>query len=171
MSARRQYKVASADPGFDAPAHPVRFGSTDCEVRRGADGSVRLRLKEPLQPYPRRYTDRLVHWAASAPDRIFLARRPPGGPSVGEWQALTYSDTLRQVRSIAQALLERRLSRERPVIILSENDFENQLLALACTHTGIPYVPVTPAYSLLSQDLARLRFLNAKMQPALVFAA
>jgi feruloyl-CoA synthase len=159
------------DPWFDAPARPVRLGSTDCAVVRGADGSIRLRLTEALQPFPRRFTDRLVHWAQSAPDRVFLARRPPGGPAAGAWETLSYAQALDQVRAIAQALLNRGLSATRPVMILSENDFENQLLALACTHVGIPYVPVTPAYSLLSKDYAKLKFLNGRMRPALVFAS
>jgi feruloyl-CoA synthase len=159
------------DPRIDAPARPVRLGSTDCAVERGADGSIRLRLKEALQPYPRRYTDRLVHWAATAPDRVFLARRPAGGAQVGAWETLSYADTLARVRAIAQSLLDRGLSPQRPVMILSENDFENQLLALACTHVGIPYVPVTPAYSLMSKDYAKLKFLNTRVRPALVFAS
>jgi len=160
-----------SDPWFDTPARPVRLGATDCAVERAADGSTRLRLKEALQPYPRRYTDRLLQWAGDTPDRVFLARRPPGGPAVGAWQTLTYRQALVQTRALAQSLLERRLSAERPVMILSENDFDNQLLALACTHAGIPYVPVTPAYSLLSQDHAKLKHINAKMKPGLVFAS
>jgi feruloyl-CoA synthase len=159
------------DPWFDTPARPVRFGSPECEVERGGDGSIRLRLKEVLGPYPRRYTDRLVHWASTTPDRTFLARRPPGGPAVGAWQTLSYADALAQARAIAQSLLDRGLSGERPVMILSENDFENQLLALACTHVGVPYVPVTPAYSLLSKDHAQLKYLNERVRPGLVFAS
>lgn len=163
--------MPSADPFFEVPARPARLGSTACRVDRCRDGSTRLRVQEGLQPYPRRYTDRLLHWAQTAPERVFLARRPPRGPATGAWETLTYAQTLRQVRAIAQALLERGLGSKRPVMILSENDVENQLLALACTHAGIPYVPVTPAYSLLSQDFAKLKLLNAKMQPGLVFAS
>jgi feruloyl-CoA synthase len=159
------------DPWLEAPARPVRLGSPECEVARAADGSIRLRLKEALQPYPRRYTDRLVHWATTTPEQTFLARRPPGGPAVGAWETLSYRQTLQQVRTIAQALLDRGLSAQRPVMILSENDFENQLLALACTHAGVPYVPVTPAYSLMSKDYAKLKFLNERVQPGLVFAS
>jgi len=136
------------DPWIDAPLRPVRLGSADCAVEAGA-GGLRMRLREPLQAYPRRYTDRLVQWAERRPDRIFLGRRPPGGPTVGAWDSLNYRETLARVRAIGQALLDRGLSAARPVVILSENDFENQLLALACTHVGIPYVPVTPTFPLL----------------------
>ena len=163
--------MQTADPWFDTPTRPVRLGSTDCEVERQPDGGIRMRLKEPLAAYPRRYTDRLVHWATTTPDQVFMARRPPGGPATGIWETLTYRQTLEQVRAIAQSLLRRELSRERPVMILSENGFDNQLLALACTHVGIPYVPVTPAYSLMSKDYAKLKFLNGRVRPALVFAS
>ncbi|HEU4778568.1 MAG TPA: feruloyl-CoA synthase [Steroidobacteraceae bacterium] len=163
--------MQAADPWFDAPTRPVRLGATACEVERKLDGSIRMRLKEPLGDYPRRYTDRLVHWASTTPNQVFLARRPPGGPAVGTWEALSYQQTLEQVRAIAQSLLRRELSRDRPVVILSENDFENQLLALACTHVGIPYVPVTPAYSLMSKDYAKLKFLNERVRPGLAFAS
>ncbi len=159
------------DPSFDAPTRPVRLGSTACEVVHDADGNVRMRLTEPLQRYPRRYTDRLVQWALERPAQVFLARRPPDGPKTGVWETLTFADTLHKVRAIAQSLLERGLGAGRPVMILSENDFDNQLLALACTHVGIPYVPVTPAYSLLSQDHAKLKFLNERVRPALVYAS
>ena len=159
------------DPSFDAPIRPVRLGSTACEVAHDADGNVRMRLTEPLQRYPRRYTDRLVQWALERPAQVFLARRQPDGPKTGVWETLTFADTLHKVRAIGQSLLDRGLGAGRPVMILSENDFHNQLLALACTHVGVPYVPVTPAYSLLSQDHAKLKFLNERVRPALVFAS
>jgi len=158
---------------MDVPHRPVHLGPTDCNVERRADGSVVMRLQEPLQPYPRRYTDRLVQWAHSVPDRAFLARRPPGGARTGAWETLSYAATLKHVRAIGQALLDRDrdLGPQRPVVILSENDVDNQLLALACTHVGVPYVPVTPAYSLMSQDFAKLRLLADRVRPGLVYAS
>jgi len=158
-------------PTDEAVLRPVHLGPTDCVVQRGADGSLRLRLEQPLAPYPRRYTDRLVQWAQSRPEQVFLARRPIGGPSVGAWETLRYRETLAHVRAIGQGLLDRGLSVQRPVVILSENDFENQLLALACTHVGVPYVPLTPAYSLLSPDHAKLKSISARVHPGLVFAS
>ena len=57
----------------------------------------------PLGPYPVRITDRLEHWAAAAPDRVFLAQRPtppPGTPAdaVAGWRTVTYAEALAQVR-------------------------------------------------------------------------
>lgn len=159
------------DSLMDVPIRAVRLGPIDVTVEQRVDGSMLLRLKEPLGPYPRRYTERLEHFAQSAPERALLARRPIGGPPTGAWERLTYGEAFRKVRAIGQALLDRGLSPERPVMILSENDFENKLLALAALHVGVPYIPVSPAYSLLSQDFAKLRQLNELCRPGLVFAA
>jgi feruloyl-CoA synthase len=62
------------------------------------------------------------------------------------------------------------VSLKRPVLILSGNGIEHGLLALACLNVGIPFVPVSTAYSLVSTDFARLRDIAALVQPGLVFA-
>ncbi len=86
-----------------------------------------------LGPYPERITERLDHWAAEAPDRTFLARRDASGA----WVHLTYADTLRRTRTIAQSLLDRRLSADRPVVILSGNSLEHALLGMASMYAGV----------------------------------
>lgn len=145
----------------------VRLGTTEASAERRADGSVLLRLNEALQPYPEKLTERLHHWADEAPDRTFLAQRKPDG----DWRHLTFADTLLKVRALGQALLERGLSADRPLMILSENDLENALLALGAMYVGIPYVPVSPSYSLLATDFAKLRRIADSIRPGLVFAA
>ena len=105
------------------------------------DGTIYARCPIPLGPYVTCMTDRLEHWARHAPDRTFLARRGADG----EWQHLTYGDALRRTRAVAQALLDRNLSADRPVIILSGNGLEHAVLALAAMHVGIPYAPLAPA--------------------------
>ena len=87
-----------------------------------------------------------------APKRTFLAKRAADGA----WRRLTYAETLRQVRGLGQALLERGLSVERPLAILSGNDLEHALLALAALHVGVAYAPISPAYSLVSRDFGKL---------------
>ncbi|OGB95304.1 MAG: feruloyl-CoA synthase, partial [candidate division NC10 bacterium RIFCSPLOWO2_02_FULL_66_22] len=91
--------------------------------------------------------------------------------AAGAWRTLSYVETFAQVCALGQALLDRGLSAERPVAILSENDIEHALLALACMHVGIPYVPVSPAYSLISADFGKLRQAIRLLTPGLVFAA
>ena len=142
-------------------------GCLSAEVEQGADGVVRLRSTEPLQPYPARLTDRLEHWAREAPDRSFAARRERGG----DWVRITYAQMLDRARAVGQALATRALSTERPVAILSDNDLEHLTLYLGAMWVGVPVVPVSPAYSLVSQDFGKLRHVLATTTPGLVFAA
>jgi feruloyl-CoA synthase len=121
----------------------------------------------PLGPYPAKITERLEHWAAHAPDRTFLAQRAVDGT----WRRLTYRDALDRVRRLSQALLDRRLSAERPILILSGNGIDHALLALAAMYTGVIYAPIAPAYSLQARDYGALGQVFERVQPALVFAA
>ena len=127
------------------PLRPVKLGPADVTVERRGDGAILMRSPHPLSPYPRKLTERLTHWAKTAPDRVFLAQRD----TAGGWRTLTYADTLTAVRAIAAALLERGLSPDRPVAILSGNGIEHALLGLAAMHVGIPYSPISVPYSCL----------------------
>lgn len=148
------------------PLRPVRLGPRDFVLERKPGGAIHIRSPHALGPYPDRLTDRLLHWAQHAPERIFLAQRDPGG-----WRAVTYAETLALVRQIGEALLRRDLSAERPVAILSGNDIEHALLGLGCQFAGIPYAPISPAYSLVSSDFGKLRHIIGRITPGLVFAA
>jgi len=150
-----------------APAREVPLGAADVLGERRADGSILLRSPHPLGAYPSRLTERLVHWAREAPDRKFIAQRDAGRG----WRYLGYAQTLARVRAIGQALLDRGLSVERPLAILSDNDIEHALLALACMHVGIAYVPVSSAYSLVSTDFAKLKQVIGLLTPGLVYAS
>jgi feruloyl-CoA synthase len=149
------------------PLRPVKLGPPDVTVERRNDGTIVLRSPHPLRPYAKNLTERLVYWAGAAPDRVFLAQRD----STGGWRTLTYAQTLASVRSIATALLQRDLSPERPIAILSGNDIEHALLGLAAMHVGIPYAPISVPYSLMSQDFGKLRSIIGILTPGLIFAA
>ncbi|CAM5478136.1 hypothetical protein ECAE60S_03174 [Eoetvoesiella caeni] len=60
---------------------------------------------------------------------------------------ISYSDALQAARSIGHALLDRRLSVDRPMLALSGNDIEHALLALGCQFAGVPYCPISPSCS------------------------
>jgi feruloyl-CoA synthase len=149
------------------PLRPVKLGPADVTVERRGDGAILMRSPHPLSPYPQKLTERLVHWAEAAPDRVFLAQRD----SAGAWRTLTYAEALPAVRAIAAALLERGLSPDRPIAILSGNDIEHALLGLAAMHVGIPYSPISVPYSLMSQDFGKLKAIMATLAPGLIFAA
>ena len=149
------------------PLREVRLGPQDVLVERRGDGVILMRSPHPLPPYPGNITERLVHWAKTTPDRVFLAQRN----AAGDWRTLTYAETFARVRAVAAALLKRDLSPKRPIAILSGNDIEHALLGLAAMHVGIPYAPISVPYSLLSQDFGKLKAIIKILTPGLVFAA
>jgi feruloyl-CoA synthase len=140
---------------------------TSATVERRADGTVVLRSSVALGVFPPTLTRCLDHWAQAAPDRTFAAKRVERG----DWRRITYAQMRQRARAVAAALLERGLSAERPVAILSENDLEHLTLAFGAMYAGIPYAPISPAYSLISQDFGKLRHIMATLTPGLVFAA
>src|SRR5581483_10002384 len=87
------------------------------------------------------------------------------------WRTVTYAQALEFARRIGESLLARNLSAERPIVILSGNDIEHALIALGALYVGIPHAPISPAYSLMSGDFARLRSILDLITPGLVFAA
>ncbi len=139
----------------------------DIKAKYREDGSVLLHSSIPLEPHPHRLTERFLHWASVAPNRIFIGRRN----AAGSWVELTYSETLQKVKSIAQALLQKNVSVEKPVAILSENSIEHALLALAAMHIGIPHSAITPAYSLRSTDFGKLKHIINLLTPGLIFVS
>jgi feruloyl-CoA synthase len=148
------------------PWRPVRLGDLTPLVDERPDGSILLRAVQPLGPYPATLTDRLEHWANAAPDRTLLAWR------VGaSFDRLTYRDAFEATCRIGQALLDRDLSAARPLAILSGNDRQHLLLSLAAQHVGVPYAPISPAYSLVSSDFGALKHALELLSPGLVFAS
>lgn len=144
----------------------MRFGSQEVVVERRHDGAILLRATRPLDAYPRHLLERLRFWAERAPDRVLFAQRNPAGG----WRTISYAEALDSSRTIGQFLLSRNLSSERPLVVLSGNDIEHALLHLGAMYVGVPYAPVSPAYSLLSTDFAKLRFIRDLLTPGLVFA-
>ena len=149
-----------------APLRPVRLGKLDPLIERRAGGVIHIRSTQELGRYHDKLSQALEHWAATAPDRLFLAQRD----AQDEWRKLSYSQVLSQVKRIGAALLRRGLSAEKPIVVLSGNDIEQALLALAAMYVGIPYAPISSAYSLMSSDFGKLRAIIALLTPGLVFA-
>src|SRR6185312_5223566 len=123
-----------------SPVRPVNIAQPRAEFERRPDGSLLVTNPEPLGPYPSRMGAYLEHWSRAAPDRTMVAERAPDGL----WRSLSYAEAMRQVRAIAQALLARGLSADRPVMILSDNSIAHLLMGLACLYAGVPYSPVSP---------------------------
>ena len=145
---------------------PVRIAPLDAAVRVQPSGVTYVRALCELGPYPQRLTDCLEIWAQRTPAHTFLAKRGADD----QWARLSYRDALRRTQNIAQALIDRGASRDRPIAIISGNSLEHALLALAAMYIGVPYAPVSPAYSLLSTRFESLEHVFGILRPELVFA-
>jgi len=160
--------VSVAAPKYRA----MRYGITRVTREQTPEGVQYVQAEQPLQPHPHRMTDKLLHWARVAPERTFMARRKRlADGTTGDWEHLVYAQALAGARRIGQALLSRQLSPDRPVVILSENSLEHAILSLGCMMVGVPFCPVSPAYSTVSQDFDKLRHVLKTLTPGMVFAA
>src|SRR6201991_3410958 len=134
--------------------------------RPSRDGGVILSSEMPLEPYEASLGMLLRRWAEEAPDRTFLAER-----AGDDWRSLTWAQADAAASAVAQALLDRRLGPDRPLMILSGNAIDHALLMLGGFLAGVPVVPVSPAYSLMSRDYGKVRHIAQLVRPGLVYAA
>lgn len=149
-------------PGFA----PLDFAPPDVTVEPLSDGGVIVRSSQKLGACDTKMGDYLIDWASLAASRTFLAERD----GTGGWRKLSYRQTLNRVERLAQALLDRGFGPGRTLMILSDNGIDSALLQLAAQHIGMPAVPVSPAYSLMSKDHAKLKTIHDLVRPSLVYA-
>src|SRR5204863_495099 len=152
-SARRCCACSASSPMEKAsavarPIRAVRLGAMQAHAEHRPDGTVLRRAAAKLGGYPAKITEKLDLWAARAPERVLFAQRD----MQGGWRRVTYAQACERARRLAAGLIARKLSAERPVVVLSGNDIEHALIELGALYAGIPYAPVSPAYSLLSGD-------------------
>src|SRR5262249_14401341 len=141
---------------------PPALGRPEVRVTRLPGRDLLLESPVPLGPYERQLGDMLRRASAQAPERVFIADRPAPGAA---WRKVTWGEARAKVDAIAQALLDRDLGPERPLMILSGNSVPHALIALAAMQVGIPVAPVSVAYSLMSQDFGKLKHLLALVRP------
>jgi feruloyl-CoA synthase len=144
----------------------LRLAPASVDVERRADGAILLRSPRKLGGHARAVGEWLERWAGEAPGRTFLAER-----SGEDWKKIGYREALGLVRRVGQGLLERGLGAATPVVILSDNSIDHALLALGAMHVGVPVAPVSPAYSLMSKDFAKLRAIFDLLRPGLVWTS
>jgi len=150
-----------------SPLRPIALATVDVVCEAGADGSTRMRSRTSLAAYGPSLARVFRSAVERNPSGLFLAERDTGGT----WRKLTYEAARRLVDALAQGLIERGLSAERPLMILSGNSIDHALLTLAGYTAGIPVAPISVAYSLQSQDHAKLKHVNELLKPGLVYVA
>jgi feruloyl-CoA synthase len=143
----------------------IEWLKRDIAVDRRADGSIVLKSRIPLQPYEKHIPASLAKWAREAPERIWLAQR---GGADRQWRKVSYGEAKRTVDALTQGLLNLGIAEGRPVAILSGNSIEHALMTQAAMQARLPAAPVSPAYSLMSQDHAKLKYLFGLIKPAVV---
>jgi feruloyl-CoA synthase len=146
---------------------PVNMGELSVDMVEGAGGVRYVRPRARLGAYPRTLLERLDHWASVVPDRTLFADRGVDGA----WRRLSYAEMRDRSFAIGQFLLDRGLSAERPLVILSGNSLEHIQIAYGALRAGIPYAPVSPAYSLVAKDYAKLHHVFGLLTPGMVFVA
>ena len=144
--------------------HPIKVVSHSVAIEKRDNGEQIVQCKTPLAEYARCLTDRLVHWAEETPNTVFIAQRD----DTGEWERYTYAEALTKVRQLASWLLEQPVSPERPIAFLSGNSLEHLMLAMAGYYIGVPHAPISPAYSLVATDYAKLKHVVELLTPGLI---
>src|SRR6478672_1888211 len=137
----------------------------DIGVERRSDGVVVLKSRIALQAYEKHIPASLAKWAKEAPERIWLAQR---AGTDRQWRRLSYGEAKRIADGLTQGLLDLKIESGRPVAILSGNSIEHALMTQAAMQARLPAAPVSPAYSLMSQDHLKLKYLFALIKPAVV---
>lgn len=152
----------------------TKFGPTVTQKIDLTNGEILFRNEQKLNDFPEKITDKLAYWAEIQANKTFLARRKG---NLGNWEHLSYGDAFQKVKAISQYLIDLdfkdRLDNTyaaETIVILSENSFEHALLSLAAVHIGIPYTPISPPYSLVSDDFGKLKHCLELMTPKLIFA-
>jgi feruloyl-CoA synthase len=137
----------------------------DIAVERRDDGVIVLKSRIPLKAHEKHIPASLAKWAEVAPERTWLAQR---AGAERQWRKLSYDEAKRTVDGLTQGLLDLKLEPGRPIAILSGNSIEHALMTQAAMQARHPAAPVSPAYSLMSQDHVKLKYLFDLIKPALV---
>ncbi|MFC3615343.1 feruloyl-CoA synthase [Lutimaribacter marinistellae] len=145
---------------------PTDFWAPRFDIVTRADGSTLMQQKDPLPDHLPTLADYLDKWADATPDQPWIAQRDKGD----DWRKITYAEARDAARRIGASLLAMGLGADRPLLILSGNSLEHALLGAACFYVGIPYAPVSPAYSLVSEDHAKLKDIAALLKPGAIYA-
>lgn len=152
------------------PYRKAHYVERKLEIEHRADGSILMRNPHPLHDVPVNLVAPIRKWAAEAPERAWLAMRAPTrGGVLGDWDRVTYAEAATRVNAIAQALLDRGMNQSTPLMILSGNSIEHALMTYGAILAGVPVVPVSPAYSTMSSDFDKLKYVVALIEPRMIF--
>jgi len=148
-----------------APFRDPRYAPRRLKVEPRAGGEMVLTNDTPVDTRFQTTTQALAHWAAAAPDRVWLAERAGAG-----WRTVTFAEAWERVRALAGGLRAAGLVSGRPLLILSHNTVDHALIKYAAMSQGMPAAPVSPQYGLRGANPARLTHACEVLKPAAVYA-
>ena len=166
-SPSRDAQNETISPTANIPFKPLPMKGPDVTVERRDDGTIVIRSNHPPGEGPRSIAHLLVAKAGEHGERPYLKQREPGH---GPWRGVSYGQALRAVEGVAQWLLDQKLGADDSVMILSGNSIEHALMTLGAYTAGVPAAPISPAYSLISSDHAKLKHCFERVAPRVVFA-
>ncbi len=143
----------------------INWMKRDIAVERRPDGTIIVKSRIPLNGYETSIPASLAKWAKERPDHTWLAQRQG---EKREWRKVSFAEAKRTVDALTQAILDLGIPADRPLAILSGNSIEHALMTQAAMQARIPAAPVSPAYSLMSQDHAKLKYIFNLIKPGIV---
>jgi feruloyl-CoA synthase len=153
------------------PFKPLPMKPPSVEVTKGANGAVYLTSRYPIAALHRSIAHLLEERAAAHPERRLIGEREPQpGGKTGDWRFITYGEANAQADAVAQALIDRGLGPDAPLMILSGNSIKHAVLMLGAMKARVPVAPVSVAYSLISSDHGKLRHVFETAAPKMIFA-
>ncbi|MEH6402667.1 MAG: AMP-binding protein [Sneathiella sp.] len=138
----------------------------DISVLGREDGSYLIESNIAIGEYEKNAASDLRRSAEKFPDRAFLVKCSPDE----HWPELSYRETRTKADQVSSWLLSRGYGADTPILILSSNSFAHAILSLGAVQVGIPIVPVSPSYSLMSGDYAKLIYAMELVDAKMIFA-
>jgi feruloyl-CoA synthase len=153
------------------PFKPLPQKPPSIDVRRKPDGTIYISSKYPLGEMARSIPHLLERKAAEHPDRNFIGERVPGADGkLGAWRYITYGEANAQANAIAQALLDRGMGPDAPLLVISGNSIRHAVMMLGAMKARVPVAPVSVAYSLMSGDHGKLKHVADLTKPKMIYA-
>ena len=153
------------------PFKPLPMRAPSIEVRRGPSGAIYLTSRHPIGEMHRSIAHLFEARALAHLERRLLGEREtlPDGKT-GDWRFITYGEANAHANAVAQALLDRGLGPDAPLMILSGNSIRHAVMMLGAMKAGVPIAPVSVAYSVMSGDFGKLKHVFETAKPKMIFA-
>lgn len=153
------------------PFKPLPMLPPKVSAEKRKDGTTLIKSLYPIGEMHRSIAHLFEERASEHPERKFICQRIVGPDlKTGAWRHITYGEANQKASQIAQALLDRGLGPDAPLMVLSSNSIEHALMMLGAMKARVPVAPVSVAYSLFSGDHSKLRHVVATTKPRMIFA-